>query len=338
VSGPTYDILTMGRSSIDLYSADIGAPFPEITRFDAFVGGCPTNIAVGGARLGLSTALLTAVGQDPVADFVLAFLNREGVDTRFVPQKPGYRTSAVLLGIEPPDHFPLVFYRAGCADMRLDADDVDAAPTADCRMLLVTGTGLSGEPSRSATALAMERAREAGATIVLDLDFRADQWPDTQTFQEAITEIWPLTDLAIGTEEEIKAAALGSAADVAVSGSQISSPEVGGDLETAIGTLLGAGTLRALVVKEGAMGASVRLPDGTIHRAAPFSVEVCNVLGAGDAFASGFLYGVLEGWDWERSIRLGNATGAIVVSRPGCANFMPTRDEAFALVASQGGF
>jgi 5-dehydro-2-deoxygluconokinase len=96
--------------------------------------------------------------------------------------------------------------------------------------------------------------------------------------------------------------------------------------------------LRALVVKEGAMGASVRLPDGTIHRAAPFSVEVCNVLGAGDAFASGFLYGVLEGWDWERSIRLGNATGAIVVSRPGCANFMPTRDEAFALVASQGGF
>jgi 5-dehydro-2-deoxygluconokinase len=338
VSGPTYDILAMGRSSIDLYSADIGAPFPEITRFDAFVGGCPTNIAVGGRRLGLSTALLTAVGQDPVADFVLTFLSREGVDTSFVPQKPGHRTSAVLLGIEPPDRFPLVFYREGCADMQLDGNDVDAAPTGDCRMLLVTGTGLSGEPSRAATAVAMERARAAGATIVLDLDFRADQWPDTQTYQEAIGSIWPLTDLAIGTEEEIKAAALGSAADVAVSDSQISSPEVGGDLQTAMATLLDAGTLSALVVKEGAMGASVHLPDGSIHRAAPFSVDVCNVLGAGDAFASGFLYGVLEDWDWERCIRMGNATGAIVVTQPGCANFMPTRDEAFAFIDSQGGF
>ena len=338
MSGPTYDILAMGRSSIDLYSADIGAPFSEITRFDAYVGGCPTNIAVGGRRLGLSTALLTAVGDDPVADFVLAFLDREGVDTSFVPRKAGHRTSAVLLGIEPPDRFPLVFYREGCADIQLDAADVDAAPTTDCRMLLVTGTGLSREPSRAATALAMERARQSGATVTLDLDFRADQWPDAQTYQQAIAHIWPLTDLAIGTEEEIKAAALGGAADVAISGSQISSPDVGGDLDVAIGTLLDAGSLRALVVKEGALGASVRLPDGTSHRAAPFQVEVLNVLGAGDAFASGFLYGVLQGWDWVRCIRLGNATGAMVVTQPGCANFMPTRDEAFDFIAAQGGF
>src|SRR5581483_3710905 len=120
----TYDLLTMGRSSIDLYSADIGAPFVEIGGFHAYVGGCPTNISVGTRRLGLRPALLTAVGTDPVGDFILHFLEREGVETRFIPRKPGRRTSAVVLGIEPPDRFPLVFYRDNCADIELSIDDV----------------------------------------------------------------------------------------------------------------------------------------------------------------------------------------------------------------------
>src|SRR5438105_4398753 len=141
----------MGRSSIDLYSNDVGAPFPEITSFAAYVGGSPTNISVGGRRLGLSTALLTAVGEDPVGDFVLAFLERESVETRFIPRKPGRRTSAVLLGIEPPDRFPLVFYRDNCADIELTVDDVLAAPVEEVGVFQFAGTNLSREPSRSAT-------------------------------------------------------------------------------------------------------------------------------------------------------------------------------------------
>lgn len=146
-----YDILCMGRSSIDLYANDIGAPFEEITSFAALVGGCPTNIAVGTRRLGLHSALLTGVGADPVADFVLNFLKREGIETRFISTKAEHRTSAVLLGIQPPDHFPLVYYRANNADIELNIDDVLAAPIADSRVLLISGTGLSKEPSRSAT-------------------------------------------------------------------------------------------------------------------------------------------------------------------------------------------
>src|ERR671930_332621 len=165
----------MGRSSIDLYSNDIGAPFPEITSFAAYVGGSPTNISVGARRLGLRTALLTGLGEDPVGDFVLAFLEAEGVETRYIPRKPGRRTSAVLLGIEPPDRFPLVFYRDNCADIALTTDDALAAPLDRTRALLITGTGLSREPSRSATLFAAERARAAGATVFLDVDFRPDQ-------------------------------------------------------------------------------------------------------------------------------------------------------------------
>src|SRR5688572_9683970 len=155
----------MGRSSIDLYSNDVGAPFPEITSFAAYVGGSPTNISVGAHRLGLNTALLTAVGADPVGDFILKFLNDEGVETRFIPRKPGNRSSAVVLGIEPPDKFPLVYYRDNCADINLTIDDVLASPITDCKVFQFAGTNLSKEPSRSATMFAAEQARQAGAKI-----------------------------------------------------------------------------------------------------------------------------------------------------------------------------
>ena len=127
----TYDTLHMGRSSIDLYANDVGSPFVDIKSFAAYVGGSPTNISVGGRRLGLKTALLTGLGNDPVGDFILNFLNNEGVETKYTPRKPGHRTSAVVLGIEPPDKFPLVFYRDNCADIELTIDDVLAAPVAE---------------------------------------------------------------------------------------------------------------------------------------------------------------------------------------------------------------
>src|SRR6478609_11612888 len=132
-----YDTLHMGRSSIDLYSNDIGAPFPEITSFAAYVGGSPTNISVGVKRLGLRSALVTGLGEDPVGDFVLRFLEENGVETGFIVRKPGRRTSAVLLGIEPPDRFPLVFYRDNCADIALSIGDTLAAPLTRSKALLI---------------------------------------------------------------------------------------------------------------------------------------------------------------------------------------------------------
>ena len=330
------DLLTIGRSSIDLYSNQIGAPFAQIESFGAFVGGCPTNIAVGGRRLGLETALVTAVGDDPVAEFVLRFLEREGVETRFIARKPGLRTCAVLLGIQPPDRFPLVFYRERAPDMELTIDELAAAPLCEARAVLFTGTGLSRDPSRTATLWAVETARAAGATTVLDLDFRPDQWHDARAFGVAVRGALPLCHAVVGTEEELKAVFLERAGDVQVSGSQVSGAEVAGDIERAAEQLMARGP-RVLVVKRGARGAVVH-EQGRATEVAPFPVEVLNVLGAGDAFASGLLYGFLHGWDWAKSARMGNACGAIVVTKPGCANFMPTEREALDFIAARGGF
>jgi 5-dehydro-2-deoxygluconokinase len=332
----TYDLLNMGRSSIDLYSNDVGSPFVNITSFAAYVGGSPTNISVGGHRLGLKTALLTAVGSDPVGDFILHFLENEGVDTRFIPRKPLNRSSAVVLGIEPPDKFPLVYYRDNCADINLTIDDVLAAPVEDCAVFQFAGTNLSREPSRSATMFAAEQAKQAGAKVVLDIDFRPDQWHDVRAFGVVIRSTLRLVDVVIGTQDEINAAMLTDTRQMHLAHSQVSDTKVEGDSRTAVQVMLGHGP-EAVIEKVGAEGAQVHLPGGELIHAPGFPVEIYNILGAGDAFGAGFLYGYVKGWDWYRSARLGNACGAIVVTKHGCANFMPTMDEVMAFVQGYGG-
>jgi 5-dehydro-2-deoxygluconokinase len=313
----TYDVLAIGRSSIDLYAHEIGRAIADVRSFDAYVGGCPTNVSVGTRRLGLRSALLTAVGDDQVGDFVTAFLEREQVETRFIPRKPGRRTSAVILTIQPPDRFPLTFYRDNCADRALTIDDVKRAPVAESRVVFVTGTGLSHEPARAATLAAAAAARAAGVPVVVDIDYRPDQWDDAAIFSAQMQALLRSATLAVGTEEELAAA----------SGSN--------DVAHGADALLASG-IEALIIKRGARGATVFRRDHPPADVAPFPIVVLNVLGAGDAFASGFLYGYLQGWPLERAVRIGNACGAIVVTRHGCANFMPTLDEVSAFVADRG--
>jgi 5-dehydro-2-deoxygluconokinase len=339
-SSVSYDVIAMGRSSIDLYSNDIGAPFEEITSFAAYVGGCPTNISVGTRRLGLRPALLTAVGDDQVGNFILHFLQREGVETRFIPRKAGHRSSAVILGIEPPARFPLVYYRDNCADNELSIDDVAATPISGCHALLISGTGLSKESSRSATLYAAETARQAGVTVVLDIDYRPDQWSDQRAFGVMLRSALRLVDIVIGTEDEINAAMLTDVSQISIAHSQVSDARVSGDTDAALRQLLTLGP-RVLAQKRGEAGSRVHVLTGeeaTVIDAPGFPVEVANILGAGDAFASGFLYGVVNGWDWYRAARLGNACGAILVTKHGCANFMPTHDEVMAFIHEHGGF
>ena len=332
----TYDSLHMGRSSIDLYSNDIGAPFVDIQSYAAYVGGSPANISVGAKRLGLKTALLTAVGDDPVGDFILHFLNNEGVDTSFIPRKPEHRTSAVVLGIEPPDKFPLVYYRGNCADINLTIDDALAAPLDDCRVFQFAGTNLSLEPSRSATLFAAEMARQAGAAVVFDVDFRPDQWHDVRAFGVVARSALRLVDVVIGTEDEINAAMLSDVSQMRLSHSQVSDTKVEGDTQSGIAFMLGLGP-QAVIEKIGPQGARVHLKGGEAIDVPGFPVEVTNILGAGDAFGGGFIYGLVKGWGWYKSARLGNACGAIVVTEHGCANFMPTLPEVEAFTRPYGG-
>jgi 5-dehydro-2-deoxygluconokinase len=332
----TYDTFHMGRSCMDLYSNDVGVDFVHIKSFAAYVGGSPTNMSVGCRRLGLKSALLTAFGEDPVGDFVVHFLTQEGVNVRFSPRKPGRHTSLVILGIEPPDKFPLVFYRDNCADIALEIDDVLEAPVTDSRVFQFAGTNLSKEPSRSATLYAAELAKRAGTSVVLDLDFRPDQWHDPRTYGIAIRCALHSVDIIMGTEDEINAAMLTDPQAVRLTHSQVSDARVTGNTAEHVPALMERGPW-VVVEKRGKDGCRVHQRDGAAEDVPGFPVTVQNILGAGDAFGAGFLYGYVKGWDLWKAARLGNACGAMVVSRHGCSISMPFWEEVMAFANERGG-
>ena len=333
----TFDTFHMGRSGMDLYSNDVGVEFVHIKSFAAYVGGSPTNMSVGCQRLGLKSALLTAFGDDPVGDFVLHFLTKEGVNVEFSPRKPGRHTGLVVLGIEPPDKFPLVFYRENCADIGLEIGDILAAPIHDSRVFQFAGTNLSKEPSRSATLYAAEIAKKAGASVVLDLDFRPDQWHDPRAFGAAIRSVLHCVDIIIGTEDEINAAMLTDPRAVLLTHSQVSDARVTGNTTEHAVAVMERGP-RVVVEKRGKQGCRIHQVDGPAQDVPGFQVAVQNILGAGDAFGAGFLYGYVKEWDLRKAARLGNACGAIVVTRHGCSISMPFLEEVMAFVEERGGW
>lgn len=319
------DLICLGRLGVDLYAQQVGARLEDVSSFAKYLGGSSANIAFGSARLGLKSAMLTRVGDDHMGRFLVDSLKREGCDTRAVKVDPQRLTAMVLLGIKDRETFPLVFYRENCADMALREEDIDEAFIASSKALLITGTHFSTEGVYKASSRALDFAEKHGVQRVLDIDYRPVLWGltgkadgETRFIASAevtahVQRILARFDLIVGTEEEFLIAG----------GSD--------DLLTALRNVRGV-TDAALVVKLGELGCTVirgaipaRLDDGEIHRG--IRVEVLNVLGAGDAFMSGFLRGWLTGADDARCCALANACGGLVVSRHGCAPAMPTMAE-----------
>jgi 5-dehydro-2-deoxygluconokinase len=231
----------------------------------------------------------------------------------------------------------LVYYRENCADSRVTIDDVINANIGACRLFEISATALNIEPSRSAGFFAAEEAVKNSVPILIDLDFRADQWHDPRSFGVTTRAYLRNCAIALGTEEEILATMLSDPNQIKITNQQISAPEIRGNVDEAIQKIMALG-IEALIVKRGAKGSSVFLKSGEVIDVPGFTVEVMNVLGAGDAFASGFIFGYLNGWDWYKCCRMGNACGAILVTKPGCSNFNPTLEEVIKFIEDKGGY
>ncbi|AIB22726.1 hypothetical protein P035_02019 [Brucella suis 06-988-1656] len=319
------DLITIGRSSADLYGAQIGGLLEDMASFNKYVGGSPTNIATGTARLGLRSALITRVGDEHMGRFLLRELEREGVDTRGIVTDPERLTALVILGIRDQQHFPLIFYRENCADMALCEDDIDPDFIAEARCVLATGTHLSHPRTEAAVLKALRLARENGSRTALDIDYRPNLWGlsghgdgenrfiESAAVTAKLQSTLHLFDLIVGTEEEFHIA--------------------GGSTDTleALKAVRRV-TKAALVCKRGPMGAVVfegDIPDDLDkgQSGQGFPIEVFNVLGAGDGFMSGLLRGWLKGEDWPTSLKFANACGAFAVSRHGCTPAYPSWEE-----------
>jgi 5-dehydro-2-deoxygluconokinase len=319
---PSLDVITIGRASVDLYGQQIGSRLEDVGSFAKSVGGCPANIAIGTARLGLRSALLTRVGDEQFGRFLREQLAREGVDLGGLRTDPQRLTALAILSVESDKSFPLLFYRENCADMALEEEDVDAAFLATARAVVVTGTHFARPNTEAAQRKAMRLMRAQGGKVILDIDYRPNLWGlaghaagdnryiASVAVSERMKSVLPGCDLVVGTEEEVLIASGES------------------ELLPALKTIR-ALTPATIVLKRGPMGCIVYegaisddLEDGIIGKG--FPIEVYNVLGAGDAFMSGFLRGWLGGETLQTAATWANACGAFAVSRLLCSPESPT--------------
>lgn len=322
---PVLDLISIGRSSVDLYGQQVGGRLEDMASFSKAVGGCPTNIAIGTARLGLKSAVITRVGDEQMGRFILEQLRREGVETKGVVVDPRRLTSLVILGVRDEKTFPLIFYRTDCADAALDESEIDEGFIASARAVVVTGTHFAIPNAAKAQKKAIALAREHGRKVVFDVDYRPNLWGlaghaageeryiRSDTVTQHLQAILPDCDLIVGTEEELHAA--------------------GGSEDTLAAIRAIRALSRATIVcKRGPMGCVVfpgaipaSIEDGI--KGPGFPVEVYNVLGAGDAFMSGFLRGYLRDEPIEICCTWANACGAFAVSRLLCSPESPTFEE-----------
>jgi 5-dehydro-2-deoxygluconokinase len=307
------DVTVLGRIGYDLYSEEPNVPLARVRRFSRYLGGSSANIAVGLARLGADVGIISCLGDDSLSDFLLGFLKSEGVDVSRVKRVAGFLPSLCLTEVTPPDRFPQVFYRRDPADTQVDLDEDDLRYLASGRMFITNGTSLCGSPSRESTYLALERARSAGCRVVLDVDYRSMSWRRPEEAGLAVRLALSFVGVLIGNELELK---LSSGADT---------------LEKAVDRLRQAG-LPMLVSKLGDQGTRVWTGQDSIFLE-PYNVEVVSTIGAGDGFAAGFLYALLQGMPVLDCLRYGNAAAAIVVSRLSCSEAMPTLEEVRQLAA-----
>lgn len=319
---PSLDVITIGRASVDLYGQQIGSRLEDVGSFAKSVGGCPANIAIGTARLGLRSALLTRVGDEQFGRFLREQLAREGVALGGLKTDPQRLTALAILSVESDKSFPLLFYRENCADMALEEADVDPAFLATARAVVVTGTHFARPNTEAAQRKAMRLMRAQGGKVILDIDYRPNLWGlaghaagdnryiASAAVSERMKSVLPGCDLVVGTEEEVLIASGES------------------ELLPALKTIR-ALTPATIVLKRGPMGCIVYegeisddLEDGIIGKG--FPIEVYNVLGAGDAFMSGFLRGWLGGESLQTAATWANACGAFAVSRLLCSPESPT--------------
>jgi 5-dehydro-2-deoxygluconokinase len=304
-----FDVLTMGRIGVDIYPLQTGVSLREVESFGKYLGGSPTNVAVAAARYGRHAAVITRTGADPFGEFLHDALRRFGVDDRYVTAVDALPTPVTFCEIFPPDDFPLYFYREPKApDLEVRAEDLDLDAIRGAKVFWVTVTGLSQEPSRTATLAAL-RARGRAGIAVLDLDYRPMFWESREEARRWVQEALPHVTVAAGNLEE---------------------------WETAVGTRdprTAASTpgLDLAVVKQGPAGVLARRGDEWAE-VRPVPIEVVNGLGAGDAFGGALCHGLLSGWDLERIMRFCNAAGALVASRLACADAMPEEREVLALL------
>src|SRR4029453_9752592 len=307
VSGGRLEVLTFGRSGVDIYPLQIGVGLEDVVTFGKYLGGTTANVAVAAARLGRRAAIITGVGDDPFGRYVRRALRELSVDDRYVVTNHDYPTPVTFCEIFPPDDFPIWFYRKPTApDLQIKPSDIDYDAVRATDLMWMSVTGLSEEPSRPPPWAVLEAPSPKPFTV-LDLDYRPMFWPNAAAATEQVQKVLPQVTVAVGNREEC---------EVAVGET---------DPDQAADALLDAGVELA-IVKQGAKGVLGKSRTERVE-SPPIPIRPMNGLGAGDSFGGSLCHGLLAGWPLAKVLQNANAAGAIVASRLECSTPMPAETQ-----------
>ncbi|TVX98691.1 5-dehydro-2-deoxygluconokinase [Cohnella terricola] len=313
------DFVAIGRLCIDLNANEINRPMEETMTFTKYVGGSPANIAIGMSRLDMKSAFIGKVADDQMGRFIVQYLHNNGIDTSGVlTDRTGAVTGLAFTEIKSPEDCSILMYRDNVADLKLEPGEVDEALIASSKVLLVSGTALAKSPSREAVLLALRYARKHGTKVIFDIDYRPYTWTnpqETAIYYHAAAE---KSDIIIGTREEFDML------------EQFDGNDERNDQVTASQWF--SHHAEIVVIKHGKEGSIAYAKDGSSHRGSIFPAKVIKTFGAGDSYAAGFIYGLMQGWEISRSMEFGSACASIVISSHSCSDAMPKLEQVEAFM------
>jgi len=304
--------IVVGRAGLDLYADPPGVEIEDATKFSAALGGSAANIAVSIARQGGSAALWSAVSSDAIGHYTVKSLKSYGVDTRFVKYVGGQARNSLAIVETRSENCQSVIYRNDAADFQVTEIEAKVMDYSAFAAIIVTGTSLALEPSRSATLTAMQLARDAGLMVIIDIDYRPYSWASRAEAQRVCLKASEMCDILVGNDDEFAVLA-------------------GAQNGLLLATQLANRPGRIVVYKMGPKGC-ITFANGTRFDTPIFSVTALKPTGAGDGFMGGFICGLAAGAPLPEALRRGAATAAIVVTRVGCAPAMPNAAEVHAFM------
>jgi len=309
-----YDLISIGRLCIDLNANEINRPMEETRTFTKYVGGSPANIAIGASKLGLKSGFIGKVSNDQMGRFILNFLKERNVDiSNIIIDQTLAVTGLAFTEIKSPEDCSILMYRDNVADLKLSPEEVSEVYIKQSKALLISGTALAASPSREAVLLSLEYARKHGTVVIFDLDYRPYTWSSSSETAIYYTLAAQKCDVIIGTREEFD---------------MMETFETNGQSDDfATAERLFKHHAEIVVIKHGEKGSIAYTKNGSMHQGGIFKTKVVKTFGAGDSYASAFIYGLLNGWNLKRAMDLGSASASIVISRHSCSEAMPTLEE-----------
>ncbi|OSA96821.1 UNVERIFIED_ORG: 5-dehydro-2-deoxygluconokinase [Clostridium botulinum] len=309
-----FEIVPIGRVAIDFNPIDINRPLSESKTFKKYLGGSPANIAVGLSRLGKKVGFIGKVSKDQFGKFVVDYFNNEGIDTSQIKYaENGESLGLTFTEIASPTESSILMYRNGIADLELDVNEIDEEYIKNTKAIVISGTALAKSPSREAALKALELAKKNDTVVIFDVDYREYNWKNKDEIAIYYSIVGKQSDIVMGSREEF---------DLMES---LIVKEKSTDEESAK-RWLGFGN-KIVVIKHGKEGSTAYTNDGKSYEIKPFPVKLLKSFGGGDAYASAFIYGILEEWDIMDALEFGSASAAMLVASHSCSEDMPTVKE-----------